>query len=89
MRKHFRSTHNIDAAKTNAKIFNILRYQKYRGAWVAQLVGRLTLDFSSGHDLTVREFEPHTGLCADNAEPAWDSLSLPSLSVPALFVLSK
>ena len=26
-------------------------------------------DFSSGHDLTAREFEPHVGLCANNSEP--------------------
>ena len=28
-----------------------------RGAWVAQSVKHPTLDFSSGHDLMVREFE--------------------------------
>ena len=38
----------------------------------------MTLDFGSGHDLTVREFEPHIGLRTDSVEPAWDSLS-PSL----------
>ena len=47
-----------------------------RGAWVAQSVRRLTLDFGSGHDLTVREFGPRVGLCTDSAEPAWNSLSL-------------
>ena len=26
--------------------------------------------------ISVRELEPHVGLCADGAEPAWDSLSL-------------
>ena len=26
-------------------------------------------DFGSGHDLTVCEFEPHIGLCADSLEP--------------------
>ena len=26
-------------------------------------------DFSSGHDLAAREFEPHVGLCADSSEP--------------------
>ena len=26
-------------------------------------------DFCSGHDLTVREFEPRVGLCADSSEP--------------------
>ena len=33
-----------------------------RGAWVAQSVKRLTLDFGSSHDLTVCEFEPHVRL---------------------------
>ena len=44
---------------------------------MAQLVRYLTLDFSSGHDLTVRGFKPHIQLCADSVEPAWGSLSLP------------
>ena len=51
-----------------------------RGAWVAQSVKHLTLDFSSGQDLVVHETEPHVGLCAISTEPAWDSLS-PSLSL--------
>ena len=42
---------------------------------MAQSVKHLTLDFDSGHDPTVRETEPHVGLCADCAEPASDSLS--------------
>ena len=46
-------------------------------------VKRPTLGFGSGHDLTVRGVEPHTGLCADSVEPAWDSLSL-SVSAPPL-----
>ena len=46
-----------------------------RDAWVAQLVKHPTLGFGSHHDLTLVEIEPHIGLCADNAEPAWDSLS--------------
>ena len=37
-----------------------------RGAWVAPSVKRQTPDFSSGRDLTVREFEPRVGLCADS-----------------------
>ena len=57
------------------------------GAWVAQSVKHLTLDFSSGHDLMVHEIEPHCGLCADSVEPAWDSLS-PSLSAPPMHTLS-
>ena len=32
--------------------------------------------FGPGHDLAVRELEPHLGLCADGVEPARDSLSL-------------
>ena len=37
-------------------------------------------DFGSRHDLTVCEFEPHVGLCADSSEPGacfglWVSLS--------------
>ena len=47
-----------------------------RGAQVAQGVKRLTLNVDSGQNLTVHEIEPHTGLCADGAEPACDSLSL-------------
>ena len=31
---------------------------------MAQSVERLSLDFGSGHDLTVCEFEPHIELCA-------------------------
>ena len=46
------------------------------GAWVAQSVEHLTLDFSSGHDLMVCGFEPHVQLCTDSVEPAWNSLSL-------------
>ena len=36
---------------------------------MAQSVKRSTLDFSSGHDLVVREFKPHVRLCAYDAEP--------------------
>ena len=55
---------------------------------VAQSVECPTLDFSSGHDLVVREFEPHVGLCTDSVGPAWDSLS-PSLSAPPLLVSAR
>ena len=44
--------------------------------------------FGSGHDLTVRGFEPHIGLCADSSEPGacfWFSVSF-SLSAPPPFV---
>ena len=46
---------------------------------MAELVKHLTVDFGSGHDLTVGEFEPRVGLCTDSVEPACDSLP-PSLS---------
>ena len=58
-----------------------------RGAWRAQSLKHLTLDFGSGHDLTVRGMDPRVGLCADGTQPAWDSLS-PSLSAPPLLALS-
>ena len=58
-----------------------LRFQatSWQGAWVSQLVKFQTLDFDSGHDLMVCELETCIRLCADSAEPAWDSL-LASLS---------
>ena len=49
--------------------------------WVAQLVKHRTLNFCSGHDLTVHGIESCVGLCADSVKPAWDSPS-PSLSAP-------
>ena len=54
---------------------------KGKGSWVAQLVEWPTLDFSSGHDLTVCGIESCVRLYIDNAEPAWDPLS-PSLTAP-------
>ena len=54
---------------------------------MAQSVEPLTLDFGSGHDLTVHGFEPRVGLCADSAELAWDFLS-PSISAPLSLSLS-
>ena len=42
---------------------------------MAQSVKRPTLDFDSGHDLTVYGTEPRVGLCADSSEPSWDSVS--------------
>ena len=57
------------------------------GAWVAQSVKHPTLNFGSGHDLTVHEIQPYVGLCADSMEPAWDSL-FPSLSASPLLTLS-
>ena len=41
-----------------------LEWAAIRGTWVAQSVKRLTRDFGPGHDVTVHEIEPCTGLCA-------------------------
>ena len=54
---------------------------------MAQSVKHSSLDFGSGLDLTVCDFEPRIGLCADSAEAAWNSLS-PSLSAPPACVLT-
>ena len=53
-----------------------------RNEFRGTLVKPLTLDLSSGHDLTVHGIELHVGLWADSMEPAWNSLS-PSLSAPS------
>ena len=52
-----------------------------RGAWVAQSVKHLTLDFSSGHDLTVCEIEPRALGSTLSAQSLPGVLSLP-LSLP-------
>ena len=54
---------------------------------LTQLVMCPTLDFCSGHDLTIHEFKPLIGLWADSAQTAWDSLS-PSFSAPPLLTFS-
>ena len=38
------------------------------------ILAQVMISFSSGHDLIVREIEPHVGLCTDSVEPTWDSL---------------
>ena len=52
-----------------------------------QLTGGAESGFRSGQDLTVREFKPHVGLCADSSGPCWDSLS-PSPSAPPPLMLA-
>ena len=55
---------------------------------MVQSVKLPTLDFGSGHDLMVCEFEPHIGLHADSVEPL-QILSLPlSLPLPCSLCLS-
>ena len=45
---------------------------------MVQLLKRLTLDFGSGHDLMVLEFEPRFGVCAQSVDPARDSYPYPA-----------
>ena len=59
--------------------------ERKRGAWMAQLVKRPTLDFGSGHDSAVVGIKPHIRLCTESVEPAWDSVS-PSLPAPPLLM---
>ena len=53
-----------------------LKKSLWKGAWVAQS------DFSSGHDLTARGFQPRVGLCTDSMAPSWDSLSFSLSALP-------
>ena len=55
-----------------------------KDTWVAQSVKRPTLDFCSGHDLTIMESSPTLGSVL-GVGLAWDSLSL---SAPPLITLS-
>ena len=62
-----------------------------QGTWVAQSVKRPTVDFGSGQDLMVGKLELCIRLCADSAEPDWDSLSpslCPSLTHTLMLSLS-
>ena len=77
------------------KTASALTNKKSWCAWVALLVKHLTLDFGSGHDLTVCGVRPRVGLGADSTEPAWHSFSpslsalpCPALPSPPLFSLS-
>ena len=45
----------------------MFKYAAAQGCWGAQLVKHPT--GGSGRDLTVCEFEPRVGLCADSTEP--------------------
>ena len=62
-----------------------LHIQKKKTRILGRLGGSVgwASDFGSGHDLTVCEFEPCIGLCADSLEPGACSGSVsPSLSAP-------
>ena len=70
-----------DSGLQSCEGVNLFEDTQSGGTCTAQLVKCPTLGFSSGHDLPVHEFKPHSGLCADGSEPAWDSVSLPLLSM--------
>ena len=61
---------NLQVIAAQEIIRRICKRIKLGGAWVAQSVEHRTLDFGSGHDLTVHGFKPHVGLYTDSAEPA-------------------
>ena len=42
------------------------RFCGFWGSWVAQSVKHLTLNFGSGHDAKVVEFEPRAVFCAEH-----------------------
>ena len=48
---------------------SLVQWWGRRGAWVAQSVEGLTLNFGSAHDLVVRGFEPRIRLSTDSVEP--------------------
>ena len=54
----------------NDHLRHLLEVTSFQGAWVAQSVKHLTLDFGSSHNLMVCGIEPCVGLCADSMEPA-------------------
>ena len=62
-----------------------LKNQEKKGApwWLSWLSVQLLI-FSSGHDLTIPEFNPQVRLCTDSSEPAQDSLSPPLFVPPQL-----
>ena len=67
-------------------LVDICQESNIRGAWVAGSVKHPTLDFDSGHDLAVCEFEPRIGLCPDCVLSFSLSLSLSlSPSLPPSF----
>ena len=72
-----------------------MKLNYFGGAWVAQSVKHLTLDFNSGHDLGVVGSSPMLGSMLGMA-PAWDSFStsaschtLAQLVYTRMFSLSK
>ena len=68
-------------------INSTFKNKKMRGAWVAQSVEHLTLDFGSGHDLRVVRSSPLSGSML-GVESAWDSLFSFSFATPSVCMYS-
>ena len=56
-RNNFGKLPNHASQRKTIKLRNLKIYMLLKGAWMAQSVKRLTLDFGSGHDLMVREMD--------------------------------
>ena len=67
--------------KNQASLHNGKKYMRIRGAWVAQSVERLTLEFSSAHDPRVVGLSSAWGTALTAWSLASDSLHL-SLALP-------
>ena len=81
--------HGYDTKSIGNKRKNKLGFIKIKKtfwyAWVAQLVGHLTLGFGSGHDLRVMRLSPASGFpFSEESASLFPHLSLPLL----LFVFS-
>ena len=75
--------HALSLSKIN-KHLKSKQTNKGKGTWVAQLVKYPTLDFSSGHDLTVHEIKLHIRLFAVSTDLASDPLSHSLSALPPL-----
>ena len=73
-REHEKCTGNSCMKQKSGGKENLTRIIEMWGTSVAQLVKHFTLDFGSGHDLTVREFKPCMGHAAVSTEPTLDPL---------------
>ena len=67
----------VEKHKLEKKVFRVIMKSKSKGAWVAQSVECLTLDFGSDHDPQSHEIEPHIELHAKHRVHLRSSLFLP------------
>ena len=80
--KSFTTTHHKDSLYGLYGLYSLYG----PGAWVAQLVKLRTLDFGSGHDVTVCRFEPHNRALCWQCRGVCLGFSLcPSLSVSLIY----